>query len=188
MVPFNPYRKWLGISPVQQPANHYRLLGVEDFESDAEVIDGAAEQRTIYLRTFQTGPNAEIAERLLNEISAARVCLLDKKSKTRYDQQLKNSQQAKASATPLPSVATNPATRSPRKTANKSTPWYRTRWAAFGAGATVMVVYILFFGSGEERALRTVIAVLKDKLAAAKSSEEQLTATEPAAKSLPPSL
>ena len=188
MASFDPYHKWLGIPPAEQPAHHYRLLGIQEFESDADVIEMAAEQRTVFLRTFQTGPNSELAERLLNEISTARVCLLDEKSKARYDQQLKNSQQAKASATSLPTVAPNPATRSPRKTANKSTPWYRTRWAAFGAGATVMVVYILLFGSGEERALRTVITVLKDKLATARTSKEKPTSTEPAAKSLPPSL
>jgi len=82
-----PYHKWLGIPPEEQPPNHYRLLGVPQFESDADVIDGAAEQRTIYLRTFQTGPDAELAERLLNEVAAARVCLLDNKAKSNYDGQ-----------------------------------------------------------------------------------------------------
>ena len=89
MAPFDPYHKWLGIPPDQQPVSHYRLLGIEDFESDADAIEGAAEQRTIYLRTFQTGPSSELAERLLNEISAARVCLLDRKSRARYDTQLR---------------------------------------------------------------------------------------------------
>ena len=26
---FDPYHKWLGIPPKQQPPDHYRLLGVE---------------------------------------------------------------------------------------------------------------------------------------------------------------
>ena len=93
MTPFDPYHKWLGIPPDQQPVSHYRLLGIEDFEFDADVIDAAAEQRTVFLRTFQPGTNAELAERLLNEVSEARVCLLDDKSKARYDTQLKDSQQ-----------------------------------------------------------------------------------------------
>ena len=88
MAPFDPYHKWLGIPPEEQAPNHYRLLGVPLFESDPDVIDGAAEQRTIYLRTFQTGPNAELAERLLNEVSEARICLLIEADKASYDQQL----------------------------------------------------------------------------------------------------
>ena len=39
---FDPYHKWLGIPPEQQPASHYRLLGIAEFESDADVIDTAA--------------------------------------------------------------------------------------------------------------------------------------------------
>ena len=163
MAPFDPYRKWLGIPSDQQPGSHYRLLGIEEFESDADVIETAAERQTLLLRTFQTGPNSELAERLLNEVSAARVCLLDGSSKARYDRQLRKSQQVNVSFTQLPNVATDRATRSRRITADKLTLWYQTRWVAFGAGATVMVVYMLLFGSREERALRTVITVIKDK-------------------------
>ena len=39
---FDPYHKWLGIPPDQQPAHHYRLLGIGLFESDADVIEAAA--------------------------------------------------------------------------------------------------------------------------------------------------
>ena len=67
MAPFDPYHKWLGIPPEEQPAHHYRLLGIKLFEFDADVIDAAAEQRTVFLRSFQSGPNAELAERLLND-------------------------------------------------------------------------------------------------------------------------
>ena len=58
-----PYHKWLGIPPEEQPPDHYRLLSVPQFEPDADVIEGAAERQTVYLRTFQTGPDAELAER-----------------------------------------------------------------------------------------------------------------------------
>ena len=92
MTGFNPYHKWLGIPLEEQPANHYRLLGLPNFESDPEVIDGAAERQTIYLRTFQAGPNAELAERLLNEVSEARVCLLNNRDKSTYDKTLQASQ------------------------------------------------------------------------------------------------
>ncbi|HQU45105.1 MAG TPA: hypothetical protein PK867_19985 [Pirellulales bacterium] len=39
MQAFDPYHKWLGIPPKDQPPNHYRLLGIELFEEDLEVID-----------------------------------------------------------------------------------------------------------------------------------------------------
>ena len=42
---FDPYYKWLGIPPAEQPPNHYRLLGVTLFESDLDVIANAADQR-----------------------------------------------------------------------------------------------------------------------------------------------
>ena len=36
---FDPYRKWLGIPPKDQPPNHYRLLGLELFETDPDTQD-----------------------------------------------------------------------------------------------------------------------------------------------------
>jgi hypothetical protein len=35
---FDPYHKWLGILPKDQPPHHYRLLAIEPFESDPDVI------------------------------------------------------------------------------------------------------------------------------------------------------
>ena len=39
---FDPYHKWLGIAPKDQPPHHYRLLGIDAFEDDRDVIDSAA--------------------------------------------------------------------------------------------------------------------------------------------------
>ena len=52
---FDPYYTWLGIPPEEQPADHYRLLGVRRFEANEEVIINASDQRMSYIRTFQTG-------------------------------------------------------------------------------------------------------------------------------------
>ena len=71
---FDPYHKWLGISPKDQPPNHYRLLGVELFESDPDVIESAADQRMTHVRTFQTGQGSADSQRILNELSAAKLC------------------------------------------------------------------------------------------------------------------
>jgi hypothetical protein len=49
---FDPYHRRLGIPPKDQPPNHYRLLAIDQFESDPEVIRDAAEQRMAHVRTF----------------------------------------------------------------------------------------------------------------------------------------
>jgi hypothetical protein len=82
---FDPYHKWLGISPKDQPPNHYRLLGVDLFESDADVIDAAANRQMAYLHGCATGGQVALSQQLLNEVATARLCLLDPDKKTRYD-------------------------------------------------------------------------------------------------------
>lgn len=86
---FDPYHKWLGIPRREQPANHYRLLGIAEFEDDADVIDSAANQRMSYLQDMATGPYIDDSQRILNEISAARLCLLNVQRKADYDNQLR---------------------------------------------------------------------------------------------------
>lgn len=83
--PFNPYYKWLGIPLRDQPADHYRLLGIERFEPDPEVISHAADQRMAHIKSLSSGKYARMTQELLNEISAARVCLLNPESKAAYD-------------------------------------------------------------------------------------------------------
>lgn len=85
---FDPYHKWLGISAAEQPPNHYRLLGINVFESDADVIQAAADQRTAHVRTLQAGPHSALSQRLLNEIAAVKVCLLNAAKKAAYDADL----------------------------------------------------------------------------------------------------
>ena len=57
-TPFDPYYKWLGIPPDEQPPDHYRLLAIQKFESDPEVIERAADQRMAFLRTLKSGQHA----------------------------------------------------------------------------------------------------------------------------------
>ena len=33
---FDPYYRWLGIPAEEQPPNHYRLLGIQDLETNLE--------------------------------------------------------------------------------------------------------------------------------------------------------
>jgi hypothetical protein len=82
---FDPYRKWLGIPPREQPPHHYRLLGIAAFEDDADVIEHAAARQMAHLRTLQNSKHAAHSQRLLSEISAAKLCLLKADSKAAYD-------------------------------------------------------------------------------------------------------
>jgi hypothetical protein len=87
---FDVYHKWLGIPPAEQPPNHYRLLGIAKFEGDADVIETAAEQRMTLVRSRQTGKYAAESQKLLNEIAAARVELLQPDRKQAYDATLRS--------------------------------------------------------------------------------------------------
>lgn len=86
---FDPYHKWLAIVPRDQPPNHYRLLGIDLFESDPDVISAAAEQRMAHVRTYQLGSHSALSQKILNEISAAKICLLVAEKKAAYDEKLR---------------------------------------------------------------------------------------------------
>ncbi len=94
--PFDPYRVWLGIPSADRPVNHYRLLGIELFENDPEVIDNAADRQMLLLRTFQIGKYSDLSQKLLNEVATAKVCLLRPEKKAVYDEQLRQQFQAKS--------------------------------------------------------------------------------------------
>jgi hypothetical protein len=87
--PFDPYYKWLGIPPDEQPPNHYRLLAVRLYEPDADVIEAAAEQRMAHVRHYQAGPYAGLSQRILNELASARLCLLNPEKRLTYDHALR---------------------------------------------------------------------------------------------------
>ena len=85
---FDPYRKWLGIPNWEQPPNHYRLLGINLFENDPDVIETATDRQMGHIRNYQAGKHSELSQRLLNELSAARLCLLTAEKKKAYDTKL----------------------------------------------------------------------------------------------------
>ncbi|QGJ71902.1 Hypothetical protein PBC10988_36150 [Planctomycetales bacterium 10988] len=86
---FDPYHKWLGIRNCPKPPNHYRLLGLEPFEDDLEVIAEAADRQMGHIRTHQSGKYAELSQKLLNELARAKICLLNPKRRSAYDEKLK---------------------------------------------------------------------------------------------------
>ena len=85
---FDPYYQWLGIPPEEQPANHYRLLGIKWFEDNVDVISAAVDRQMLHLRTYQIGNYSDYSQRLMNEVVSAKLCLLDPKRKATYDQKL----------------------------------------------------------------------------------------------------
>ena len=114
---FDPYHRWLGIPAKDHPPNHYRLLGIDLFEDDSEVIRDAADQRMAHVRTYQLGQRSELSQKILNQLAAARASLLDQTTKAEYDRRLR--QVAAAVETPpaeLPTQqASQPVAAPPRK-------------------------------------------------------------------------
>jgi hypothetical protein len=86
---FDPYQAWLGIPPAEQPAHHYRLLGLALWENRWDVIDATADRQMAILRQHESGEMAAIAKRLLTELAAAKVCLLSPRQRSNYDAQLR---------------------------------------------------------------------------------------------------
>src|SRR5205085_154509 len=97
--------KWLGIPPEGQPPTHYELLGIMPTERDSDVINAATVRQSAYIRNFQAGKHAGDATRILNEISAASVCLLDPAKRAAYDAKLKTKNPRVA---PTPPVQVRP--------------------------------------------------------------------------------
>lgn len=110
---FDPYHKWLGIAPRDQPPHHYRLLGIDAFEDDRDVIDAAANRVMSYLKELASGDEVAHSQRLLNEVAGARVCLLNRNRKAAYDKELR----AKLSAS-KPAKRKKPAARSAARTSS----------------------------------------------------------------------
>lgn len=92
---FDPYRKWLGIPEDHRPPTHYQLLGISPNEQDIEVIEAAVLRQSAFVRNFQAGAHADDATRILNEIAAARLCLIDRRKRAKYDAELSGSPASK---------------------------------------------------------------------------------------------
>lgn len=123
---FDSYHAWLGIPPSEQPPNHYRLLGISLFESDADVIQNGLDQRMSHLKSLANGAHKEESRRLLTEVSQAGVCLLRPEKKQAYDRALRSSLHANAetvevppAAVPVTATVTAPAAPIPKQPARQ---------------------------------------------------------------------
>ena len=169
MASFDPYHQWLGISPAEQPPDHYRLLGINRFEDNPSVIENAADRQMAHLKTFQTGPHSADSQRLLNQIASARICLLNTDKKTAYDLQLREKTADKSAATkprrdsvcdtpsPLPSIDVKSSPGRRRSPSNR-------RYLIFAAlFFTTIAVFssLMIFGSG--KSFRDLLARVRAK-------------------------
>ena len=107
MKTVDPYYEWLGIPPKHQPPNHYRLLGLELFEENRNVIDAAANRQMSFIKEYQAGADSALSQKLLNQLSAARICLLSPTTKAAYDEQLRAKLQAQMAPDPAESASAN---------------------------------------------------------------------------------
>lgn len=96
--PFDPYYEWLAIPPAEQPPHLYRLLGVQKYEPDPDVIEFAADRQMLFLRGFRSSPRWPYAEALLNAVTRAKIELLNPERKQAYDQSLVQSEQLSAAS------------------------------------------------------------------------------------------
>ncbi len=170
---FDPYHIWLGIPPKDQPPHHYRLLGIELFESHADVIDAAATRQSAYLQSVSTGAHRAESQRLLTEIAAARRCLLNPDRKAAYDADLRKASDAVAEVDEAPAfptftepgaapkeavapAAASRARRTPR--ANGDSKTARTKaaipWSTLVAALFVVILFLVWWNmrDGEEDA------------------------------------
>ncbi|MCH7725320.1 MAG: SUMF1/EgtB/PvdO family nonheme iron enzyme [Planctomycetes bacterium] len=183
---FDAYHKWLGISPEKQPPNHYQLLAIDEFESDPDVIDAAADQRMSHLRTFQNSKHADLSQKLLNDVSGARLTLLKSEKKAAYDAKLKEKLEAAKDplgpslnqlsggiVLPAPSIVTSaPATKPAPKPTKPA--WVLPVAVSGGALAILAVVIIIAAGNSDSDPPENPVA---KKDSSAKSGQQQDAST-----------
>ncbi len=76
--------EWLGLPAGTWPPDHYRLLGLEPGESDAERIERRIHERLDAVRHYQMA-HPEQATEAMNRLAQAYVCLTEPASKRAYD-------------------------------------------------------------------------------------------------------
>ncbi|HUT12282.1 MAG TPA: PA14 domain-containing protein [Thermoguttaceae bacterium] len=154
---FDPYHRWLGIPPEEQPADCYRLLGVKTFESDPDVIEAAGDRQMAHLRTYQTGKHGELSQKLLNEVAAAKVCLLHPEKKPAYDDKLQKELAAKKAA--IPKAIPLAATPSPQPEPSEPTALPMKTLAILGGSVVGLLLIVLLIFSILPSSEETVLAV-----------------------------
>lgn len=150
---FDPYRKWLGIQAKDLPPNHYRLLGIEAFESDQDVIEGAADRQMSFVRQYQSGEHAAAAAKILNELAIARLCLLKRATKAAYDEKLRQDLEPPEDDFQFDSAPSKakPASKKKRSSAKQQAAGSTQLLIAGGGAAVVGLLLVMFLMSGSRK-------------------------------------
>ena len=153
---FDPYHRWLGIPTSEQPANHYRLLGIALFEADADVIESAAIRQTTHVRSHALGSHGDTTQTVLNEIAEAKITLLHPEKKKQYDEGLRSAAKANEDSPLDVFIQTNTVpSSSVKQTSSKTDRWKnakqrRQTYVAASAGWICFVLALMWFGFGNE--------------------------------------
>jgi len=205
MPDFDPYHRWLGITPDERPISKYRLLGIAEFEVDRDVITLAAERQTVFLRTMQAGEHADLVAQLLNEVSQARVTLLDPEKKSDYDAQLRNERSPKEAEPapaaapavqsaapvvnlPLPSPLASGKVRTTRKRTVAKPIWKRPVVIGLSIAGGLLVSILVFMTGGGDVAPVAVTPSQSVSSHTIPSGPESMASTTPQAKGEPDEL
>lgn len=153
---FDPYHRWLGIPASEQPANHYRLLGLALFEADADVIESAAIRQITHVRSHALGSHGDTTQTVLNEIAEAKITLLHPEKKKQYDEGLRSAAKADEDSPLDVFIQTNTVpSSSAKQTSSKTDRWKnakqrRQTYVAASAGWICFVLALMWFGFGNE--------------------------------------
>lgn len=85
---FDPYREWLAVTTGGGTHNYYDLLGLRPLESDLGKINTAFRRQSDRLAPHLSGAQAAVAQRLMSELTEARMTLSTPTAKRAYDQSL----------------------------------------------------------------------------------------------------
>src|SRR5688572_15003743 len=99
---FDPFHKWLGIPPAEQPPDHYRLLGVCAHEGDLDVIKIAARRQLTHLQSLDVNGREDERRQLISLVKVAYACLQNAEQKALYDERLAQRKRAMDQSTNAP--------------------------------------------------------------------------------------
>lgn len=85
---FNPYYTFLGLDEELTSPNFYQLLRLKEQEGNLEKIQAAAAKAATRVRGHRPGEHAAEWAKLLDEIEAAKDCLLNATQRQAYDEKL----------------------------------------------------------------------------------------------------
>jgi hypothetical protein len=170
---FDPYRKWLGITAKDLPPNHYRLLGLENFESDLDVIEGAADRQMSFIRQYQSGENSTDAAKILNELAIARLCLLKPATKAAYDAKLRSELEPPEEEIPfdLPLPNASASSRKKRASAKRKSKNSQQLLIGGGVGLVACLLLAMFLLSGSRKKPEKLVEVVSPIAQASNATE-----------------